>query len=60
MAAASLAELAGVDALRISINEELLPVRESASRSSISRAVMVKGGETINQWPYLPPDVGRE
>jgi pyridoxine 5-phosphate synthase len=28
-AAASLAELAGVDALRLSINEELLPVRES-------------------------------
>jgi pyridoxine 5'-phosphate synthase PdxJ len=29
MAAASLAELAGVDALRLSINEELQPVRES-------------------------------
>lgn len=29
MAAASLAELAGVDSLRLSINEELLPVREN-------------------------------
>ena len=33
--AASLAELAGVDALRLSIDDELLPVRERASLISL-------------------------
>lgn len=31
-----------------------------SSRSAISSPVIVRGGDTMNQCPYRPPDVGRE